>query len=171
MKCDVEDSVIFRLESLRHLVVPCADAVNVPRDVIENWRNVINHIGINTRGCMGLKDVVTMHKFCFPLNIAFQLVRLFFWMKINEPKFKHIMSFSRKHLTKSQVDSAYFMMVIELKGSAICIGNHTTFLVQSGSNLHKWVFQRVSKLLEPVARMKFGLFEKHRLHCRPNKLY
>ena len=50
------------------------------------------------------------------------------------------------------------MMVIELKWSAICIGNHTTFLVQCGGNLHKWVFQKVSKLLEPVEQMKFGLF-------------
>ena len=123
---------------------------------------------------MGLKDVVTMHKFCFPLNIAYQLIRLFSCMKINEPKFQHIMSFSQKHLTKSQVDSDYFMMVIELKWSAICIGNHTTFLAQFGSNLHKWVFQKhkyQNNLLEPFARMKFGLFEKHRLHCRPTKLY
>ena len=49
-------------------------------------------------------------------------------------------------------------MVIELKWSAICIGDHTTFLVQFGSNFHKWVFQKVSKLLEPVEQMKFGLF-------------
>ena len=50
------------------------------------------------------------------------------------------------------------MMVIELKWSAICIGNRTTFLVQFGGNLRKWVFQKVSKLLEPVEQMKFGLF-------------
>ena len=59
--------------------------------------------------------------------------------KISEPKFHHIMSFSRKHLTKSQVNSDYFMMAIELKCSAICIGNHTSFLVQFGSNLRKAV--------------------------------
>ena len=51
---------------------------------------------------------------------------------VSEPKFHHVMSISRKRLTKSQVNSDYFMMAIELKWSAICIGNHTTFLVQFG---------------------------------------
>ena len=30
MDCDVRESVIFRLNSLRHLVVRCADIANIP---------------------------------------------------------------------------------------------------------------------------------------------
>ena len=33
MDCDVRDSVMFRLDSLRHLVVRCAEIANVPREV------------------------------------------------------------------------------------------------------------------------------------------
>ncbi|KAJ7382625.1 hypothetical protein OS493_033983 [Desmophyllum pertusum] len=33
MDCDMRDSVIFRLNSLRHLVVRCGDIANVPREV------------------------------------------------------------------------------------------------------------------------------------------
>ena len=33
--------------------------------------------------------------------------------------------------------------------------------VQSGINLHEWVFQKVSKFNEPAGRVKFELFEKN----------
>lgn len=33
MDCDVRESVIFRLNSLRHLVVRCADIANIPPEV------------------------------------------------------------------------------------------------------------------------------------------
>jgi len=35
------------------------------------------------------------------------------------------------------------------------------FRVQFGNNLHECVFQRVSKLHEPVGQMQFELFEIH----------
>lgn len=42
MDCDVRDSVIFRLDSLRHLVVRCVDVANVPREVILNLQRVVS---------------------------------------------------------------------------------------------------------------------------------
>ena len=51
-------------------------------------------------------------------------------------------------------------MVIELIGVQF-VQVVIRLRVQFGNNLHKWVFQKVSKLHEPVGRMQFELFEKH----------
>ena len=34
------------------------------------------------------------------------------------------------------------------------------FLVQFGINKHEWIFQRLTKLHEPVGRVQFVVFEK-----------
>lgn len=42
MDCDVRDSVMFTLDSLRHLVVRCVEIANVPREVILNLQRVVS---------------------------------------------------------------------------------------------------------------------------------
>ena len=42
MDCDVRDSVMFRLDSLRHLVVRCVEIANVSREVILNLQRIVS---------------------------------------------------------------------------------------------------------------------------------
>ena len=43
--------------------------------------------------------------------------------------------------------------------SAICIGNHTVFLVQFGINLHEWVFKK-AEIARTASASAISLFEK-----------
>ena len=49
MNYDVEDSVIFRLESLWHLVVRCADTVNVSREVTLETDSYVLYYVLNSQ--------------------------------------------------------------------------------------------------------------------------
>ena len=41
----------------------------------------------------------------------------------------------------------------------VCIGNHTVFLVQFGSNLHEWVFQK-AEIARAASASAISFFEK-----------